>query len=130
MANHMAEVAKLLGVDIGEEFECNDGTRCVFTSHGSFIVNHRVSNQDASNHILGDLLTGVLQIIHKPWRPKLNEYFWFVLQDGNIDICYHKNTWFDIMLYKLGNCYRTSEEAKENRDKWISFYASDEVLEV
>lgn len=32
--------------------------------------------------------------------------------------------------YKLGNCYRTKAEAEFNRDKWMAFYASDEVLEV
>ena len=36
----------------------------------------------------------------------------------------------DYSLYKLGNCYRTEEEAESNRDKWVTFYASDEVLEV
>lgn len=30
----------------------------------------------------------------------------------------------------VGNCYRTYEEAKKNKDKWVVFYASDEVMEV
>ena len=40
------------------------------------------------------------------------------------------NDFIDRMLYKLGNFYRTAEEAEANRDKWVAFYASDEVLEV
>ena len=128
--NYMAEVAKLLGVELGEEFECSDGTCCVFDNNDVFNVVSRTNNICMSNRILGDLLMGVLTIIHKPWKPKSNELFWFVLQNGDLDVCYRKNVWFDTILYKIGNCYRTQVEAEANRDKWVSFYASDEILEV
>ena len=130
MANYMAEVARLLGVEIGEEFECNDGTRCVFTSGGSFIVKHRVSNNDASNHILADLLMGVLTIKSKPWRPKYGEDYYCIGEYGQVIKNRCENCWMDIMYYKVGNCYRTKDQAIVNIHKWESFYESDEVLEV
>lgn len=132
MANYMAEVAKMLGVELREEFECNDGTRCVFTSNGSFVVKHRASNSDASNHILGDLLMGVLTINRKPWKPKYGDYYWAVSANPTDSFCYIKweGTVSDYSNYKLGNCYKTMSEAKGNKSKWVSFYASDEVLNV
>lgn len=138
MANYMADVAKLLGVELGEEFEIHYPSPCTVKTTAAFYENEfRVVNTDAvilqpywQYAELHGLLNGTLGIKHKPWKPKYNDLFWFVTQDGNLTTSYRKNSWHDTMLYKLGNCYRTREEAKENRDKWISFYASDEVLEV
>lgn len=138
MANYMADVAKLLGVELGEEFEieypspCSVKTIAVFYEAGFKIVKTDAVIlqpywKDAELH---GLLNGTLSIKHKPWKPKHNDLFWFVDQDGNVTTSYRKNSWYDTMLYKLGNCYRTREEAKENCSKWISFYASNEVLEV
>ena len=125
MANHMAEVAKMLGVELGEEFKCyGEDYIYWFTDKGL------MCNGCEASYILSLLLEGQIEIKRKPWRPKTNELFWFVLQNGNIDVCYRKHAWFDTILYKIGNCYKTDEDAKVNRDKWIAFYASDEVLEV
>ena len=124
MANYMAEVAKILGVELGEEFEIKnrDGLMYRLTENG--LILYGIKQRD----MLLALLEGRYTIKEKPWRPKLNEQFWFVLQDGHTDICYCKNSWYDIALYKFGNCYRTREEAEANRDKWIAFYASDKVV--
>ena len=54
----------------------------------------------------------------------------FVHCDGYVyKMCYCGSN-EDKTFYKLGNCYRTCEEAEANRDKWVKFYVSDEVLEV
>ena len=138
MANYMEDVAKLLGVEIGEEFEiqypspCDIKTTAVFSANGFNIVHtDAVILQPYWKYAeLHALLEGTLTIKRKPWKPKSNDLFWFVNQDGDVTTSYCKNSWHDTMLYKLGNCYRTREEAKANCNKWISFYASDEVLEV
>lgn len=129
MANYMADVAKMLGVEIGEIFEinkcnwsyvlCYDGMIC---TEGGYMA----------NGILNDLLTGRLTIKRKPWKPQMHDVFWYVDEQGEAVRCIlglccckcGKN------FYKIGNCYKTREEAEANRDKWVSFYASDEVLEV
>ena len=54
-------------------------------------------------------------------------------KDGDIrEIEWHPCRYMSnhVNRYKLGNCYRTREEAEANRDKWVAFYASDDVLEV
>ena len=70
------------------------------------------------------------------WVPKDFEEYWVV--DIDLDGCYVAPcpdvyySWCAscVNFYKIGNCYRTKEEAEANIEKWASFYASDKVLEV
>ena len=136
MANHMAEVAKMLGVELGEEFEIDYATDITtlsakITDTGFYIINS--NNLEFSGLFLNLLLSGQLEIKRKPWKPKRGETYWYVEKDGDIwEMEWHPCRYMSdhVNRYKLGNCYRTREEAEANRDKWIAFYASDEVLEV
>lgn len=138
MANYMADVAKLLGVELGEEFEiqypspCSVKTIAVFYEDGFKVVNTDAVIlqpywKDAELH---GLLKGTLTIKRKPWKPKVDERFYVVTVDGSVMHKHWDNCSNHINYYRLGNFYRTYEEAEENRDKWSRFYASDEVLEV
>lgn len=64
------------------------------------------------------------------WRPSYRETYYLVAKNGIVLSSVWYNHAFDLMTYKLGNCYRTKEEAEMDRDKWIAFYVSDEILEV
>ena len=135
MANYMADVAKMLGVKIGEEFEiCSNGECTVkLTEDGLEIVTMLGKLIDHANEVcLTRLITGKYNIKRKPWKPKYGDYYWAVSADPIDGICYLKweDSPSDYSNYKLGNCYKTMSEAKENKSRWISFYASDEVLEV
>ena len=79
MANYMAEVAKLLGVEMGEEFEiqypspCSVKTTAVFTEDGFRVVYTdgvilQPYWQEAELH---GLLKGSLTIKCKPWNLSL-----------------------------------------------------------
>ena len=129
MANHMAEVAKMLGVEIGEEFECNNGYTYRLTPFG-IICPEYCADEGEYNGVLQNLLNGGLEIKHKPWKPKKDNIYYYVGQEGFVISNRWWNTYTEILLYKLGNCYHTKEEAETSRDKWIAFYTSDEVLEV
>ena len=126
----MNDVAKLLGVRIGETFEID-------TKEGKFIFYidglYSMHAQDYCPDVLCQMLAGRLNIksqFAKSWKPNYDQGYYIVLTDGTV-VC---EEWFndtsDINYYKLGNCYCTAEEAEENRDKWVAFYASDEILEV
>lgn len=133
MANHMAEVAKMLGVELGEEFEIDYGGSVVTLSAKVTNTGFRIigsNNSEFSGLFLNLLLSGQLEIKRKPWRPKYNERYYSVGSSGDLEPGTWMNDFIDRMLYKLGNFYRTAEEAEANRDKWVAFYASDEVLEV
>ena len=127
MANHMAEVAKMLGVELDEEFECDDNYRLTYY----FDDNSLKCNGFPAAESLMMLLNETLAIKHKPWRPKDEELFYHIVPGGGVRYDTFCPDYFnDMNLYKLGNCYRTREEAESNRDKWVAFYASNEVLEV
>ena len=129
--NHMAEIAKMLGVELGEEFECSNGYKYILREDGIFeskYIDGFSTNKFAS--ALVALLNGEIVIKHKPWKPKYGEEFYFVEKNGNIGNYQYYGITYIENFYKLGNCYRTRAEAEANRDKWVAFYASDEVLEV
>ena len=128
--NHMAEVAKMLGVELGEDFKCNNGYTYRLTALG-LICPEYCTDESEYCGVLQELLNGGIEIKHKPQKPKVDEYYYIVDTDGSITT----ENWdvdcnIDMNNYKLGNCYRTREETEANRDKWVAFYASDEVLEV
>lgn len=138
MANYMAEVAKLLGVEIGEEFEIEYPSPCsVKTTAVFYEAGFKILHTDAyilhpywQESELHGLLKGTLAIKRKPWKPKINDAYWFICVDKSAGRREFEGCLLDIYNYKLGNCYRTEKEAISNRDKWVSFYVSDEVLEV
>ena len=134
--NHMAEVAKMLGVELGEEFEIkmpNSScyTKAMFTDNGLNITDHNILDTITwKPYVLGYLLNGSYTIKHKPWMPQYEEPYYYVEEDTSIRCEQWYYDAIDLNFYKLGNCYRTREEAEANCDKWFEFYASDEVLEV
>lgn len=138
MVNYMAEVAKMLGVEIGEEFEiqypspCSVKTTAVFSDDGFKIVHTDAAIvqpywAEAELHCL---LNGTLNIKRKPWKPKYEGRYYSIGPGGVLEPGVWLNDFIDITMYRLGNCYRTVQEAEANRDKWVAFYESDELLEV
>ena len=123
--NCMEAVANLLGVEFDKDFKCNESP-CTYRITKYGVRCNGVLGADS----LTMLLDGTLTIKRQPWKPKEGEQYWLVLPPGEITYLYWHPWKFSIILYKLGNCYRTREEAEANLDKWVAFYASDEVLEV
>ena len=142
--NYMLEVAKMLGVELGEKFKINfenDPTNISgrnISDHEYFFSSDGIEVVTAgyaciSVDVLFNLLRGKWTIKRKPWKPKdAEDDFWYV--DADREVCRFSHFCSkdaDYMnYYKLGNCYRTKEEAEANLDKWKAFYESDEVLEL
>lgn len=122
----MAEVAKMLGVELGEEFRIKGySNKYILDEDGLF-------DKEGMNNFmhLTCLLTGKFKITCKPWTPMDDGSFYVVLSNGDVMHKYWEDCATCKNYYKLGNCYSTREEAEANRKKWLAFYASDEVLEV
>ena len=134
MANYMAEVAKLLGVKLEEQFEYENlpGIPFKFTEHGLECLGPAKISRDVMNEALVRMITGCSKIKRKPWKPKYGDYYWAVSADPTHSLYYieWEDSPSDYSNYKLGNCYKLASEANENQSKWTSFYTSDEVLEV
>ena len=125
MANYMAEVAKLLGVEINKDFECEESS-CTYRITENGLQCNGCYGADS----LMMLLNGERTIKQGPWRPKYDEDYYCIGKYGQVIKNRCKNCWMDIMYYKVGNCYKTEDQARFNIHKWEYFYTSDEVLEV
>ena len=134
MESYMAEVAKILGVELDEEFEVD--------VHG-IMVKAKITKKDIylldgpsylsrynSATLLRNLLRGSYSVNNKPWKPKYEGRYYSIGPGGVLELGTWLNDFIDIAMYRLGNCYKTSQEAEANRDKWVAFYESDDVLEV
>ena len=135
--NYMPEVAKMLGVELGEEFEVvcpnepNHYTSAVLRENGIDLIKTNIIVPSPWNvYCLLGLLKGDFFIKHKPWKPHTDDTYYFVDEDGIV--C--EDVWLDvsddILLYKCGNCYKTHAEASQHIDKWYEFFKSDKMLEV
>jgi hypothetical protein len=138
MANYMEEVAKMLGVELGKRFKIVDVGSNKPISEFNYYFTDKDIEIDAEGracsgeYLLTHLIYGDFIIKRKPWKPEDGDSFFFVIETGDVyDSVFSSEFGSDhLNYYKLGNCYRTKEQAEANRDKWVTFYASDEVLEV
>ena len=123
--SYMAEVAKMLGVKMNEDFECY-GRHEPYRITEDKITYNGVWSADS----LVMILNGELKIKRKPWKPQHGDTYYCVSSQGHV----LKEKWYgdviDTLYYKLGNCYKTREEAEPHRDRWSAFYKSDDVLEI
>lgn len=117
--NYMADVAKLLGVELEEEFnlkDCSGETqstnRFKITMDGLYEF---WDNTWMHHDWIGDLLLGKYEIVKLPWKPKFGGiYYHPTICDPYICDERWYGTTFDCAMCALGMCYRTCEEAKAN----------------
>lgn len=128
MVNHMGEIANMLGVKLGEEFMCNG--KNYYLCQTGLIEIRKDSHGGCDDYTLVNILAGALTIQRKIWKPNEDDIYWHIDAFGNPVLDKWTGHSYDLILYKVGNCYKTEADAKRHRDKWMDFYASDEVLEV
>lgn len=124
--NLIPQIAKMLGVELGEEFKIKD-------KHGEFVSDKTYKFSEnalmyfhqeddniyriVSRTTLCSLLNGNYEVVKLPWKPKEGEKYWGFwyssLNDAWIVLLY---TWgnnpADFAFYKAGWVYRTKEEAQ------------------
>lgn len=114
--NCMAAIAKMLGVELGEEFiiENKDRKETVVLAMDGFHV-IQPNNVLSPDHgkLLSKVLQGLYEIKKKPWEPKYEETYY----RPNITYAVVSNSiWrggtFDYSLKALDMIYRTREEAE------------------
>lgn len=116
--NKMKEVAKLLGCEVGEEFNViyNTGSYSTYNPF-KFTETSLVDKEgDDSDKILIRLVTGRYTIEKIPFTPKVGEYYWTY---SDI-ICRYEwdNTTFHKERKILGIVFRTEQEAKDYLPTW------------
>ena len=114
--NCMAAVAKLLGVELGEEFiiENKDSKETVVLAADGFHV-IQPNNVVGPDHgkLLSKVLQGLYEVKKIPWEPKKDERYYIPSVSNQ---CVQKYFWheytLDFAMKALGMIYRTKEEAE------------------
>lgn len=128
MANHIAEVAKLLDVEVGETFSINQMSplaifrftdKCLQTSTGSDIWG------TANSATLCKLLDGRLSIHKLPWKPINGEKYYIPYVSIFKENMYGEYHWSsdrtDEAFYKQGIIFKTKKEALAMSEKILAF---------
>ena len=123
--NYMKDIAKLLGVELEEEFYLEDVTDGYYFSDDNFKkVTFRLSDtgmfrkdkntetgwKDLTCYLMA-ILTGRYTIVKKPWKPSRGLRYYYVTPIKTLDhTVFDSSSYWDVMAYTLGNCFRTKEE--------------------
>lgn len=115
--NYLPEIARMLGVEIGEEFDIvyETGKKADW---GPYKITHAGLVDEAGGqplHIRAffNLLAGNYTIQKSPWRPKEGDTFFYVLTNGEIQkYVFEIDNIHTLMLFSFGNCFPTKKAAK------------------
>lgn len=114
--NYMPEVARMLGVEIGEEFEILLETGSALDVGPYKFTSKTILDRDGEEidgFLVIDLLNGIGTIQKSPWRPTEGEPYWIVLPDGSVCSNYfYKDDANYLALLNIGNCFPSEEAAK------------------
>mgnify|MGYP006954658775 FL=1 len=121
MANLIPEIAKMLGVELGEEFKVkgDDALTYRFDSDGLKLT-HNSGIELApisANVVFVDLVNGKDEIVKLPWKPKEEEHYYtftstYKYTKWKIGLnCWHTEPQ-NLALLKAGWVFRTRQEAE------------------
>lgn len=117
----MIEVAKVLGVELEEEFtipELYDNGYLYKITETGLVCRNRNREGALWQHesiALKNLLTGELAITKLPWKPKYIEgYYYPCIYEEEIFYALWVGSTLDYALFTLGMCYKTKEEAQSH----------------
>ena len=119
--NFMAAVAKLLGVELGEEFiiENKDSKETVVLAADGFHV-IQPNNVVGPDHgkLLSKVLQGLYAVKKIPWEPKEGEMYYILNTRAHfIESFMWDNGTFDYLAKNMGIIYRTKAEAEAHLEE-------------
>ena len=125
--NHMAEVAKILGVELGESFKITSDTQGDYPgdyqNYYRFTENNCLEISDdgvewittIATVLLKHILMGDIRIIKLPWKPREGEKYYvprIAVRPGDRHYHYYwNNDDINIEHYRMGLVCKTPEEA-------------------
>lgn len=121
MANLMPQIAQMLGVETGEEFEIEGYKGLIYQFTDDELIvrseNDPESVYTTANMTLVSLLRGKREIVKLPWKPKNGDVYYTFIRDRIDRKCTLVSyRWdgcvIDIALLDKGWVYRTEAEAE------------------
>lgn len=133
--NYWKQFAEMLGLELEQEFRLvnPDGTKVdndlyKISEDGLYYKNKQSEDWFAEQSTtVNKLISGYCKAVPKPWKPKYGDAYW--KWATNLELAKVKrwnNASVDFACWKLGNCFKTSEEAetkgKEIMEKLVKEY--------
>lgn len=117
--NYYKQFAEMLGLELEQEFVLidADGNRknkytYKFTEDGVVYKSPTFTNWSINSlGTIGSLLSGNVKAVPKPWKPKFGKEYWYYLDAKRVDWTCWNSKVLDLLNWKIGNCFRTEEEA-------------------
>lgn len=108
--NYMADVAKMLGVELGEEFKI-DGSNLIYKFLENGLYFRSIEGWLPAKYQFLDLIKGELEIVRLPWQPKKGDEYYYPGEGFN-NICraLWGNTVFGFAYKEAGLIFKTYEE--------------------
>jgi hypothetical protein len=108
--NYMADVARMLGVELGQEFKIKDD-HYIYKLIEDGLVQESDGNRWLTTAILLKLLRGNVEIVKVPWQPKDGEHYYFPAADFQYSCpaAWH-NSPIDFALKEAGMIFKTKAE--------------------
>ena len=117
--NLIPEIAKMLGVELGEEFKIKgyELTYMITDDKGLMATNDSPeTGWTPANALFVALLNGKDEIVKLPWKPKFGDRYFGVFEfNGKLMVCRYdiwRGTIAEEAQYRCGWVYRTKEEAE------------------
>lgn len=119
--NLIPEIAKMLGVELGEEFKIDGNDSTLYRLEKSGLRARGINcegkySDTVSGLVLEILLTGDIKIVKLPWKPKRKDKYWTIYINGNNKLDTDWNIWTEgiaeLARLKAGWVFRTKEEAE------------------
>ena len=121
--NYMADVAKMLGVELGEKFKI-DGSNLIYKFFDNGLYFRCIEGWLPAKYQFLDLIKGECNIVKLPWTPKTNEAYYRPSRKffGVTSEVWTDNP-YDYAFKEAGMIFRTAEECEaalpELRKKYL-----------
>ena len=133
--SYIKEVAKILGVEIGEVFtvkiNCEETIGSyMFIDTGLKRLNAKGDCWDSvTDNTLELLLNETYAVDKKPWKPKDGDYYFYIDNIGRVQLeIFVSSCFVDYLRVHIGNCFKTREEAEANVEKWLAYMKQEPDL--
>ena len=120
--NYYKQFAEMLGLELEQEFVITDfdGNRkdkytYKITEDGLLYKSPTFNWAISSLGTIGKLLDGDVKAVPKPWKPKKGDIYSYYINSTYFDgtnSCMWADECLDLLHWKVGNCFKTEEEAK------------------
>ena len=125
--NHMAEVAKMFGLELEEHFHITkksyENTVYKFTKDGVAFYDNKLRTWYESVGALAGILTGETEVVKLPWKPQKGKRYYIPFistQHERMYVSYHwVNDDINIEHYRMGIVCKTPEEAIALTEKML-----------